>query len=250
MSILETTVTPQNLFDSHCHLQFPEFSTDLPEVIERAKAAGLTKIIIPATCLADAPKAIEIAQTDPTFFEVGIGNHPYNADQTSEQCLAEFTQLIEQNRNVVTCLGETGIDTFKNKLSYEIQLEALTKQVLMCKNCDLWLILHCRANPGQETDALATAILELLQKHRITKAIFHCFGGSMTIAKTIWQNGYKTGFACNITYPQNNELLEIARACPPELRLLETDAPYLSPQSKRSFRNEPANIKDLIEWIW
>ncbi|PIQ79459.1 hydrolase TatD [Candidatus Peregrinibacteria bacterium CG11_big_fil_rev_8_21_14_0_20_41_10] len=242
-TILDTTLTPQNYFDSHCHLQFPEFDENRDEVINRARAAGLSKLLIPGTDFESSVKAVELANKYPDYIEAAIGNHPYEADKSTDAQMAQYEDLIKTNPTI-TAIGETGLDTFRNALDIQIQINSLTKHAKLAKFYNYYLIIHSR-----ETDEVTSAILKILQEQKIEKVIFHCFSGSQETAKTIWSRGYKTSFSCNITYPKNEALLQTFKTCPASLRLLETDSPYLAPQSQRGKRNEPANVKDLLQYL-
>lgn len=243
-SILDQSASPEFLFDSHCHLQFSEFDEDRDQVIKRAKDSGIKKILIPATNYQDALKAIEIANKYPDYIEVGVGNHPYEADQTTAEAVKKFEELITSNK-CVTAIGETGLDNVNCQIPIDIQIESLTKHTLLAYNSNLPIIIHTR-----ETDELVGVVLDLLAKQSIKKAVFHCFSGSLETAKQIWNRGYKTSFSGNLTYKSNLELLEVAKKCPPELLLLETDSPYLSPIPDRGQRNEPYKVNLIANYLW
>lgn len=245
-TILSTTPTPTNIYDSHCHLQLPEFDNDRGNVIERAKQAGIKKIMLPAIDLSSAHAAIKLAQTMPDYFEVAVGNHPYSANQSTDDCMSAFSKLIESHPTIVTAIGETGLDYFRNDLPAKVQIESFIKHLELAKKFDLHVIIHTR-----ETDTVTPDALKILQEQGIEgeQAIFHCFSGSLQTAEKVWAHGHKTSFTCNLTYSQNSELLNVFNACPPHLRLLETDSPYLSPQSKRGQRNEPANLAEIASLL-
>lgn len=240
-TILDTVVSKQNLFDSHCHLQMEEFDIDRDEVVTRAKQAGLQKVVMPGIDLQSSLKALEIAKKYPDFLEVGVGNHPYEADKSTDKCMAEFEKLIKENE-LVTAVGETGLDYFRSPIDPATQLSSLTKHAKLAKIHNLYLIIHTR-----ETDECTPDALKVLQEQKVAKAIFHCFSGSLAMAQQVWQAGYKTSFSCNVTYPKNEALRAVMAACPPELLLIETDSPYLSPQGMRGERNEPANVTKILK---
>ena len=221
------------LFDSHCHIQFDDFAADRDQVIQRSKDAGLHYLVVVGTDLESSKQALQLAKQYPDYIFATVGNHPYDADKSMDG----FQELIEQNPEYIVAVGETGLDYFKNKLDPEIQKQSFRKHCLLAKKFDLPIIIH---NP-ESVDCYPDTKAILLET-QVTKAIFHCYSGDLQTAEDIWQNGWKTSFALNITYPKNNYLYEIARACPPHLNLVETDSPYLSPQSKRGQRNEPSYL--------
>lgn len=243
-SLLDKTISPDFLFDSHCHLQFPEFDEDLDEVINRAKASKIQKVLIPATTYEDALKAIQIAQKYPDYIEVAIGNHPNTAHKSTPEQMALFSDLIKQH-SCITAIGETGLDNVNCEHPLELQLQSLTKHAKLAYNSSVPLIIHTR-----ETDELTDQVLSLLKSIGLERAVFHCFSGSLNTAKKVWERGYKTSFSGNITFKKNKELLEVAKQCPKDLLLLETDSPYLTPEPNRGKRNEPANIAFIAQLLW
>lgn len=221
------------LFDSHCHLQFPEFDQDRDQVIARAKQKELKYIICVGCDYESSKKAIELAKQYPGYIYATVGNHPYDADKS----MNKFQELIEANSDQVVAIGETGLDYFKNQLDPKIQKQSFRKHCQLAVKYNLPIIIHTRESDDCYPDAK-----QILQEIGVKKAIFHCFSGSRQTAKDIWQNNWKTSFALNTTYPKNKDLYEIARSCPTQNKLVETDSPYLSPQAKRGERNEPANL--------
>jgi TatD DNase family protein len=220
------------LFDSHCHIQFPDFDEDRDEVIARAKE-HLEYLVCVGCDLESSKQAIKLAEEYPDFIYATVGNHPYEADKSMEG----FEELISSNPQTVVAVGETGLDYFKNELAPEIQKESFRKHCELAKKFNLPIIIHTR-----ETDECYADAKEILLEVGNKKVILHCFAGSLATAQDCWANGWKTSFSLNTTYPKNEELRQIMAACPPELKLIETDSPYLAPQDKRGHRNEPSFI--------
>lgn len=218
------------LFDSHCHIQFPQFDEDRDEVIARAKEE-LEYLVCVGCNLESSKRAIQLSKQHPGFIYATVGNHPYDANKSMEG----FEELITENPDQVVAVGETGLDYFKNELDPEIQKESLKRHAELAVKFDLPIIIHTR-----ETDECYPDAKEILNAAEVKKVILHCFAGSTATAKDAWAQGWKTSFALNTTYPKNEELREIMAVCPPELKLIETDSPYLAPQDKRGERNEPS----------
>jgi len=231
----DTPLPPEGLplFDSHCHVQFSQFDEDRQEVIEKAKDSGLKYLIAVGCDLESSKQAIELAKQHPGYIYATVGNHPYDADKSA----SEFEQLISENLDTVVAVGETGLDYFKNELDPEIQKKSFHHHCELAKKFDLPIIIHTR-----ETDECYQDAKQILNEVGVTKAIFHCFSGSLKTAQDIWANNWKTSFALNTTYPKNEEICQAKKQCPAELKLVETDSPYLAPQGKRGERNEPANL--------
>lgn len=221
------------LFDSHCHLQYPDFDHDRQEVIQRAKESGLSHIICIGTNLEDSLRAIALAQANPEFITATIGNHPYQADQSTQN----FTQIITENRKFIAGVGETGLDYFRSPIDKLTQQKSFAEHCQLSVQFDLPIIIHLREFEDCIQDAL-----NILQEYKVKKAVFHCYTGSLEYAQKIWQLGYKTSFGLITNYPKNTSLKAVYQACPPHLKLHETDAPYLPPASRRGERNEPSFI--------
>jgi TatD DNase family protein len=218
------------LFDSHCHLQYSDYDLDRDEVIQRAKSAGLTHIICVGTDLKESQKALEIANLYPDYVYATVGNHPYQADKSTEG----FADLIKNNPTKIVAIGETGLDYFKSPIDRETQKQSFREHCKLAVEFDLPVIIHLREIEDCFEDAFA-----ILQETNCVKAIFHSFTGNLQMAQKVWSHNYKTSFSLMLTYPKNAELREVYQACPSHLKLHETDGPYLPPQSKRGLRNEP-----------
>jgi TatD DNase family protein len=228
------------LFDSHSHIHYADFDNDREEVVARAKNAGLNSIVCIGTNLEDSFKAIELAKKYPNYLYATVGNHPYNADQTSPECLDQFKKLISENPEIIVGIGETGLDYFKSAVDQQTQQESFTTHCLLANEFDLPVIIHLREFKDCFQDCL-----KILQETKTKKAIFHCYTGDLESAKIIWSKGYKTSFGLIVNYPKNSDLRQIYDACPTEFKLHETDAPYLPPHNKRGERNEPAYISEV-----
>jgi TatD DNase family protein len=225
------------LFDSHSHIHYSEFDLDREEVIERAKLSGLTGILCAGTNYQDSVKAINLAKANPGFIYASVGNHPYEADKS----MFNFEDLITENQDVVVAIGETGLDYYNSKVSKNIQQESFQAHCLLANKFSLPVIIHLREFKDCYEDAK-----KILLETNTKKAIFHCYTGDATSAREIWSYNWKTSFGLITLYPKNKELLEIYNACPEELKLHETDSPYLPPQSKRGKRNEPSFLTEFL----
>jgi TatD DNase family protein len=176
---------------------------------------------------------LELAKEHPGFIYSSVGNHPYDADKSME----EFEKMIQENPDEIVAIGETGFDYFRCKIPKTTQRNSFAKHCELALKYNLPVIIHLRPVEEAAQDAI-----EILNDLQFKKAIFHCFNGTMKMAEEIWEKGWKTSFSLVTTYPQNNELREIFKKCPPELKLVETDSPWLAPQSHRGKRNEPSYL--------
>lgn len=226
-----------NLIDTHCHLHRQEFDLDRDGVLERAKAAGLIALLDPATDLNSNRTVVDLAQKHSEVY-AGIGLHPHDAWQMTPQVLAQLRELAKEPK--VVAIGEIGLDYYRDLSPREIQKEVFRQLLRLSHETGKPVILHCRdAYP----DLLA--ILRETRKPPIA-GLMHCFAGDLEIAKETLDLGLMISFAANLTFPKAQPLRNVARELPLEKVLLETDAPFLSPQAYRGKRNEPAYLAELV----
>lgn len=215
--------------DTHSHLNFSDFNEDYPDVIERAKSAGITAILNVGADLVTSKRAIELAQKEDLCYAT-VGVHPTNTDNLKGEDCQELGKLALAKK--VIAIGEIGLDYFHNKASKEIQKESFNQQILIAERLELPVIIHNR-DAHQDT-------LTILKEKRVKKGVMHCFSGDINFAQEVLSLGLYISFTGNLTYKKNESLREVAREIPLEKLLLETDCPYLPPQPKRGMRNEPS----------
>jgi len=225
------------LIDTHAHLDFNDFDNDRNEVIERAEKAGVSFIINPGCDLATSKKAIELSETCDSLY-AAVGIHPNSTADALPGDSLEIARLAENSR--VVAIGETGLDFYRDRSPREIQVRAFRDQLGLARELDLPVIIHFR-NVGY--DGIELAGNENFQGLR---GVFHCFGGSVEFAREIISMGFYVGFDGPLTY-KNSDRVGVARAVPLENCLLETDAPFLTPQKYRGRRNEPAYVIEVAE---
>jgi len=250
------------LFDSHCHLQFPQFSDDREEIVSRLKQADI-KIVNVGTNLEDSRKAVELTEKYPDIMWASTGVHPNDAN--SEIDFNEFKQLARDEK--VVAIGECGLDYFRimNNESgiREKQKKTFTKQVELAKELKKPVVLHCRPSFGtQDACEDAIDIIENL-KFKIENCgngVAHFFSGSKETARKFLDLGFYISFAGPITFPPKagqpradaSEYKEIVEFVPMDKILVETDAPFAAPVPYRGKRNEPAYVefiaRQIAEW--
>ena len=244
--------------DSHCHLDFAEFSSNLPELLQQCQAKNIHRLIVPGVnpehwqrvlSLVDLPKKnpdvnIQIA--------CALGIHPWFLivkNETANTDLDFQTQQLEQainlNRNNLDAIGECGIDVFKAKkntasetaLNDNIQLQQdfFEMQLSLAKQNDLPVIVHhCQSHQ---------LIQPLLKKHKLAKAgVIHAFSGSYQQAKDYVDLGFKLGIGGTITYPRAKKTINAIKRLPLSSLLLETDAPAMPPSGQQGVSNTPVNL--------
>lgn len=232
------------LVDTHAHLNFPEFANDLEEVIARAKAAGVEKIVCASSNVADSRLAVEIAGKYPEVVFAATGIHPQQTDPENADSLEEQVQkLTELARNKeVAAIGECGLDYSpappgEKDRTHEDQERLFRNQIELAKLLNLPLIIHTR-KAFEDT-------IKILADYQGISGVFHCYYNGKNGIEKVQNLGFYFGLDGNLTYDPG--LQKVASLIPLERIVLETDAPFLSPDPFRGTRNEPAYVKIAAE---
>lgn len=233
-------MTPDmRLTDSHCHLDFPDFDGELPQVIARAQAAGVARMVTICTRLRHEPRVRAIAAAhDGVFY--AAGTHPMSA---AEEPLASVEDLIAlaQHPKFVG-IGETGLDYHYTADTAAIQQTSLRIHIAAAQATRLPLIIHARA-----ADADMAAILTECHRARPFSCVMHCFSSGPDLARAALDLGFYLSMSGIATFPKSGDLRAIFAAAPLDRILLETDSPYLAPVPHRGRRNEPAYARHTAE---
>lgn len=220
------------LVDSHCHLDFPDFADLLPEVVARARAAGVTRIVTICTRLASEPATRAIAEAhDGVFY--AAGTHPMHAAEEPLATVEELVALAAHPKFVG--IGETGLDYHYSADSAARQQESLRVHIEAARRTGLPLIIHAR-----DADADMARILAEEHAAGAYACVMHCFSSGAALARTALDLDFYLSASGIAAFPRSDELREIFAAAPLERILVETDAPYLAPPPHRGRRNEPA----------
>jgi len=226
------------LIDTHCHLDFPEFDSDRDEVIKRAKEQSVDYIINIGSSLKGSQKAVELAQKYESIYAT-VGIHPHEADKFDKKEEDSIRALAGEEK--VVAIGETGLDYYKNYSKAQNQKLLFTALISLAKDFNLPLVIHTRQAEDDTLNILKEAIP--------IKAVVHCFSGDGNFLKKCLDLGFLISFTCNITYKKAENLRDLVRIVPLDRLMLETDAPFLSPEGFRGKRNDPAQVKLLAEEI-
>ncbi len=225
------TDIPQ-ITDSHCHLDFPDFADELPQVVERAVAAGVTRMVTICTKLRQLDQVRAIAETyAPVFF--AAGTHPMSAADEPLASVGELVTLADHPKFVG--IGETGLDYHYTADSKDIQQTSLRIHIEAARQTGLPLIIHARAADGDMARILAEEF-----RAGAYSCVMHCFSSSAELAKAALDLGFYLSMSGISAFPKSQELRDIFAAAPVDRILVETDAPYLAPPPHRGRRNEPA----------
>ncbi len=229
------------LVDTHCHLTSAELYRQLWSVWDRAHRAGISRLITVAVNASDSRCAIDVAdQFEGVSATVGI--HPHEAAKVRPEDWVELREIRHHPR--VVAWGEIGLDYHYHFAEPAVQQAVLRRQLLMAKTADLPVILHCReAMPDM------LSILDDMD-YRNRRVVFHCFGGTSDDAKIILDRGWWLSFTGVVTFKNAAELQQIVRDCPMDRFMLETDAPYMTPEPHRKVKpNEPHMLIHLAHFV-
>ncbi len=226
------TAAPE-LFDTHTHLHFPEFADDLPDVLARARAAGVRRMLTIGTDVEASHAALALAGREADVW-AAVGVHPHDAAEADEAALAEIERLAGHPR--VVAVGEIGLDFFRNLSPREAQTATFRRLLVLARRVRKPVLVHCR---DAHDDVLAVLADERVGE---TGGIMHCFSGDVAIARRCLDLGLLVSLAGPVTYPNARALPDVARFVPGDRLVLETDCPFLPPQGHRGKRNEPAYV--------
>lgn len=236
--------------DSHCHLDAPEFDADRTAVVERARAAGVHQIVLPAVAGFDFETVRELAHAHGFAYALGI--HPLYVMQAGEQDLTLLAEELERHRADprLVAIGEIGLDFFVPGLDPARQESFYLEQLKLARRFALPVILHVRRS--------ADRLLRGLRQVAVPGGIAHAFNGSRQQAQSFIGLGFKLGFGGTLTYERSQQIRRLAAELPESALVLETDAPDIPPHwlyktaeqraaGEFSGRNEPAELPRIAE---
>ncbi|HSR36144.1 MAG TPA: TatD family hydrolase [Desulfurivibrionaceae bacterium] len=218
------------LIDTHCHLDFPDYAADLPEVLARAQAAGVTRTITVGIDLPTSRAAIELAGRHPALYAT-VGVHPHHVKELTEADYATLRELARHPR--VVGYGEIGLDYVKDYSPVALQREHFARQVALGSEVGLPLIIHDR-EAHADTLAILREALPLA-----AGGVMHCFSGDAAFAEEVLALGFYISIPGVVTFPKAEAMQEAVRQVPLDRLLVETDGPFLAPVPRRGKRNEP-----------
>jgi TatD DNase family protein len=224
------------MIDSHTHLDLCEDGDS--ELVERAVAAGVKKLLTVGTDGASCRAALAAAEAFPQVW-AAIGRHPNYARGFDDADLAELQALAEHPRCVA--IGETGLDFYRDHAPRADQQRAFAAQIALSRQTGKPLVIHSRA-------AEAETLEQLAREADGVRVIMHCFSMPARLQECL-ERGYVLSFAGNVTYKSAADLAQAAERVPDELLLVETDAPYLTPQAVRKHPNEPAFVAHTVAFL-
>jgi len=218
--------------DSHCHLDFDTFDGERDEVVSRAVAAGVTRMVTICTKLCDEPRVRAIAEAHaPVFY--AAGTHPMSAADEPLATVEELVKLAGHPKFVG--IGESGLDYHYTAESAELQRQSLRIHIAAARETGLPLIIHAR----DADDDMARILTEEYRKGAYS-CVMHCFSSGTELARAALDLGFYLSMSGIAAFPKSQTLRDIFASAPVDRVLVETDAPYLAPPPHRGKRNEPA----------
>ena len=222
------------LVDSHCHLDFPDFASELDAVVARARAAGIGRIVTISTRVKKHAQVLAIAETFPDVF-CSVGTHPHNAQEETDIDAAKLIALSQHPK--IVAIGEAGLDYHYDKSPRDLQAKSFREHIDAARATKLPLVIHSR-----DCDADMTKVLAEEMGKGAFPAVLHCFTGGRDLAMNAIDLGLSISFTGILTFKNSAALRDIAKDLPADRILVETDAPYLAPGPYRGKRNEPSYV--------
>ncbi len=240
----ETEHPSAKFFDTHTHLTDPRFDADREAVLERAAAAGVSRLVEIADAPEDWPRVLAFARARPQVARCALGLHPYYADACTDGLLA----LLERQARLpeVVAVGEIGLDYARGPVAPQVQITALQRLLASCRDWGKPAVIHCR-EAYADLRSVVQEVFPSPPEGRRFWGVVHCFSGSPDDAEFFTRRGFALGADGPVTYPKNADLREAFRRAGPTATVLETDSPYLPPQSRRGQRNDPSLIPEIAQ---
>lgn len=225
------------LFDTHAHLDDRAFDTDRASLLASLPGAGIGLVMNPGCSLASSQAASALAREN-EFLYAAVGSHPDAADEVTEQTLDCYRKLCRENPKI-KAIGEIGLDYHYEDIPRTLQQQAFRAQMALAEELGLPVIVHER-----EAHQDGMSIVEEFPQ---VTGVFHCYSGSLEMAKWLIDRGWYIGFTGVLTFKNARKAVEVASNIPLERIVLETDCPYMSPEPHRGKRNDPSRLPFMAQ---
>lgn len=226
--------------DSHCHIDFPDFSEGVQPLLEHMSAAGVGVALCVSVNLENYPRVLALAEAHPNLF-ASVGVHP-DHDEGREPHVEELVELARHPR--VLAIGETGLDYYRmQRDDVGWQRDRFRTHIQAARTAGKPLIIHTR-NAAEDTLAILAQ-----EGAEAAGGVMHCFTENWSVAEAALAMGFYISFSGIVTFKSARDLKEVARCVPLDRLLIETDSPYLAPIPHRGKRNEPAFVRHVAEEI-
>lgn len=235
---------PIQLIDTHVHINFEAFQSDLDEIAQAWRDAGVVHLVHSCVEPTEFESIRAIADRFPGEVSFAVGLHPLDVDQWTEDTAAKIRQLAQSDPRVVA-IGETGLDLFKAE-NYEQQLQAFRSQIAIARQLQLPIIIHCR----DAADQLADELHRVWETDGPVAGVMHCWAGNPEETQRFLDLGFYISFSGIVTFKNAASIKASAQMVPSNRLLIETDCPFLTPEPKRKERrNQPANVQHVANHI-
>ena len=218
-------------FDSHAHLDDARFEADFDEILARMKENGVTAMMNIGCDLPSSENSVRLAETSPWVW-AAVGSHPDDADHVDEARIAVYREMCKHPR--VKAIGEIGLDYHYEDVPRDVQKTAFRMQMALAQEIDLPVVVH-------EREAHEDG-MKIIDEFPDVKGVFHCYSGSLEMAKELVKRGWYIGFTGVVTFKNARKAVEVAENIPLDRILIETDCPYMAPEPYRGRRNDPSLV--------
>ena len=225
------------LFDTHAHMDDRAFEADRDALLSSLPGQGVGLLMNPGCSLQSSRAASELSRRFP-FVYAAVGSHPDAADEVGKTVLDEYRRLARENPKI-KAVGEIGLDYHYEDIPREIQKRAFRAQMALAEELRLPVIVHEREAHQDGMD--------IVSEFPAVTGVFHCYSGSLEMAKWLISRGWYIGFTGVLTFKNARKAVEVAQSIPMERIVLETDCPYMSPEPFRGKRNDPSRLCYMAE---
>jgi TatD DNase family protein len=236
------------LVDSHCHLQDPKFDADHAAVLQRARDAGVSALVVVGYDIPSSQLAVEMARSNENMY-AAVGVHPHDSKTVTPREIDALSHLADSSR--VVAIGEIGLDYYRDLSPRDTQRRVFQLQLTLARSLRLPVVIHSRQADEETFSVLADHERQALPAWPKDRplGVMHCFAGDLPLALRYIEIGFVISITGTCTYPNSERSRTVARGIPLRWMAVETDAPYLPPQSCRGKRNEPAYLPETIQQI-
>ena len=225
------------LFDTHAHMDDRAFDTDREELLSGLPNQGLALVMNPG-CSLESSRNVDLLTRQYDFLYGAVGSHPDVADEVNEAVLEEYRKIVASNLKI-KAIGEIGLDYHYEDIPRDLQKKAFRMQMELARELRLPVIVH-------ERDAHEDG-MKMVEEFPEVTGVFHCYSGSLEMAKWLINRGWYIGFTGVLTFKNARKALEVAGNIPLDRIVLETDCPYMSPEPFRGKRNDPGKLYRMAE---
>ncbi len=226
------------MIDSHCHLADRKFRSDLDQVVDRAKQAGVSQLITISDTLKEGTECLKICDKYQNVF-CAVGVHPHASKNWQEGDDERLMKMVSSDKAVA--IGEIGLDYYYDNSPRDVQRKVFEAELRIAKDMDVSVVVHCR-------DAIDD-LKKIIDEVSYERIVIHCCTEKWEDVSDLISRGFMFGFTGIATYAKSEHIREVIKNCPLEQMMIETDSPYLAPEKFRGKRNEPAFVMEVAKLV-